>query len=94
MVLLVFYSCSVECYQNHISNNNCTLNDTSLELMENTQLYPTEDTIPPEKLNLLCMYIDLVLFIVELLFITTWNMREIQYIIYLIYLSNVCCFRI
>ncbi|XP_025408986.1 zinc finger HIT domain-containing protein 3 [Sipha flava] len=47
--------CSVACYKNH-SLDNCTSDsqNASVEMVQNTQLYPTEDTIPPEKLNLLC----------------------------------------
>ncbi|XP_060839999.1 uncharacterized protein LOC132921154 isoform X1 [Rhopalosiphum padi] len=49
------FSCSVACYQNHLSGD-CTISnqDASVEMVKNEQLYPTEDTIPSEKLNLLC----------------------------------------
>lgn len=53
------FSCAVACYKSHTSSD-CTVNsqDTpAVQVVQNTQLYPTEDTIPPEKLNLLCMYI-------------------------------------
>lgn len=52
-----FFSCSVACCKNHQSSD-CTLSkqDTSVETIKNKQLYPTEDTIPPEKLNLLCKF--------------------------------------
>jgi len=48
----------VACYQNHLSSGDCTISnpDTSAEILKDVQLYPTEDTIPSEKLNLLCMY--------------------------------------
>ncbi|XP_026806198.1 zinc finger HIT domain-containing protein 3 [Rhopalosiphum maidis] len=47
--------CSVACYQNHLSGD-CTISnhDASVEMVKNEQMYPTEDTIPSEKLNLLC----------------------------------------
>ncbi|XP_060860782.1 uncharacterized protein LOC132938119 isoform X2 [Metopolophium dirhodum] len=49
------YNCSVACYQNHLSGDCTTSNqDASVEMLKNVQLYPTEDTIPSEKLNLLC----------------------------------------
>ncbi|XP_050529292.1 zinc finger HIT domain-containing protein 3 [Daktulosphaira vitifoliae] len=48
--------CSVACYHNH-SSKDCTINSQSTNSNEDLnieQLYPTEDTIPIEKLNLLC----------------------------------------
>lgn len=55
---IYFFSCSVACYQSHLTSNNCVLSNQDVpdEALNNIQLYPTEDTIPPEKLNLLCMY--------------------------------------
>lgn len=55
--MFLFSSCSVACYQNHLSGDCIISNqDASVEILKNVQLYPTEDTIPSEKLNLLCMH--------------------------------------
>lgn len=67
--LLSFFSCSVGCCKNH-QLSDCTLSkqNTSVETLETLkikQLYPTEDTISPEKLNLLCKYYSIINIVVS-----------------------------